>query len=51
MAAVVGNNRDGSGLGVAADLVAVWGTVGMEVRPDHTGVHSWVGIIVGVAVN
>ena len=51
MAVVVGNNRDGSGLGVAAGLVAVGGTVGMEVRPDHTGVHSWAGIIVGVAVN
>ncbi len=46
MAVVVGHNRDGSGLGMAAGLVAVGGTVGMEVRPDHTGVHSWIGIIV-----
>ena len=51
MAVVVGHNRDGRGLGMAAGLVAVGGTVGMEVRPAHTGVHSWVGIIVGVAVN
>ena len=51
MAVVVGNNRGGSGIGMAAGLVAVGGTVGMEIRPDHTGVHSWVGIIVGVAVN
>ena len=47
LAVVVGNSRGGSGLGMVAGAVAVGGALGMEIRPDHTGVHSRTGIAVG----
>ena len=51
MAVVVGNDSGGSGFGMVAGLVAVGGAMGMEIRPDHTGVYVWARIIVGKPVN